>query len=154
MFLHLTIRAVFTRWRLLKGGKYFIFMKMLLSRKRAFTQNISGTVTDQVKFHRYCFWFRVLSQKSSSWFPSWTVKYISQECHDFNFSYLHIEPESDFIFKNIFSLANLNSPTKFVFIFQLLHIKVLAKGISEKQYFNNIVSIKSLFLANWVMWKM
>ena len=42
-----------------------------------------------------------------------TVQYISQECDNFNFSYLHIEPEPGLIFKNISSLANLNLGTKF-----------------------------------------
>ena len=55
----------------------------------------------------------ILSQKSSSWFPSCTIKYTSHECHNFNFSYLHMEPDSGFIFKNISSLANLNSRNKF-----------------------------------------
>ena len=59
------------------------------------------------------------------------------------FSYLHMEPEPGFIFKNICSLANLNSRNNF-----FLHIKLLRKGVQEKLYFNNIVSIESTFLAN------
>ena len=46
------------------------------------------------------------------------------------------------------SLANLNSRTKFEVTLKFLHIKLLGKGIQEKQYFNNIVSIKPTFLAN------
>ena len=56
-----------------------------------------------------------------------------------------MEPESGLIFKNISSLANLNSQTKFEFTFNFLHIKLL--GIHEKIHFNNIVTIKSTFLA-------
>ena len=59
-----------------------------------------------------------------------------------------MEPESGSIFKNISSLANLNSRTKLEFTFKFLHIKLLEKGIQEKLYFNNIVSIKPTFLAN------
>ena len=49
------------------------------------------------------------------------------------------------IFKIISSLANLNLRTKFEII---SIVKFLGKGIQEKLYFNNIVSIKSKFLAN------
>ena len=59
-----------------------------------------------------------------------------------------MEPEPGLIFKNISSLANLNSQTKFEFTFTFLHIKLLGKGIQERLYFNNIVSIKLTFLAN------
>ena len=64
-----------------------------------------------------------------------------------------MEPESGLIFKNISSLVILNSRTKFEFTFKFLHIKVLEKGIQERLYFNNIVSIKPVFLANWMVWK-
>ena len=57
-----------------------------------------------------------------------------------------MEPEPGLIFKNISSLANLHSRTKFEFKF--LHFKLLGKRIQEKLYFNNMVSIKSTFLAN------
>ena len=94
----------------------------------------------------------ILSQKSSAWFPSCTVQYILQECYNFTFSYLYMEPESRLIFKNISSVANLNSLSKFEFTNQnLLDIKLLRKGIQEKLYFNNIVSIKSTFLGNSVV---
>ena len=59
-----------------------------------------------------------------------------------------MEPESGLIFKKISSLANFNSRTKFEFTLKFLHIKLLGKGIQEKLYFNNIVSIKPTFLAN------
>ena len=72
---------------------------------KVFTRNITGTFTDHVKFYP-------LSQKSISWFPSCIVKYISQECHNFDFSYLHMEPEYGLIFKNISSLENLNLHAK------------------------------------------
>ena len=42
-----------------------------------------------------------MSQKSSLWFPSCIAKHISQECHNFNFSYFHMELESGLIIKNI-----------------------------------------------------
>ena len=59
-----------------------------------------------------------------------------------------MEPESGLIFKMLSSLANLNSRTKFELTFTFLNIKLPRKGIQEKLYFNNIVSIKSMFLAN------
>ena len=59
-----------------------------------------------------------------------------------------MKPESGLIFKNISSLANLNSRTKFEFTFTFLYIKLLGKGIQEKLYFNNIMSLKSTFLIN------
>ena len=59
-----------------------------------------------------------------------------------------MKPESVSTLKNISSLANLNSGTKFELTFKFLHIKLLEKGIQEKLYFNNIVSIKPTFLAN------
>ena len=63
-----------------------------------------------------------------------------------------MEPESGLIFKNISSVANLNSLSKFEFTNQnFLDIKLLRKGIQEKLYFNNIVSIKSTFLGNSVV---
>ena len=63
-----------------------------------------------------------------------------------------MEPESRLIFKNISSVANLNSLSKFEFTNQnFLDIKLLRKGIQETLYFNNIVSIKSTFLGNSVV---
>ena len=63
-----------------------------------------------------------------------------------------MEPESRLIFKNISSVANLNSLSKFEFTNQnFLDIKLLRKGIQEKLYFNNIVSIKCTFLGNSVV---
>ena len=59
-----------------------------------------------------------------------------------------MEPEPGLIFKNVSSLANLNSRTKFKFIFKFLHIKLPGKGIQERLYFNNILSIKPTFLTN------
>ena len=59
-----------------------------------------------------------------------------------------MEPGCGLIYKDISSLANLNSQTKFEFTLKILHIKLLGKGIQEKLYFNNIVSIKPTFLAN------
>ena len=55
------------------------------------------------------------------------------------------------MFMNKSGLANLNSQTKFGFTFKFLHIQLLRKGMQEKLYFNNIVSIKSMFLANWLI---
>ena len=68
-------------------------------------------------------------------------------------SNFHMEPECGLIFKNICSLASLNSLTKFEFKLKFFHIKLLGKGIQEKLYFNNIVNIKPTFLANSVIWK-
>ena len=63
-----------------------------------------------------------------------------------------MEPESRLIFKNISSVANLNSLSKVEFTNQnFLDIKLLRKGIQETLYFNNIVSIKSTFLGNSVV---
>ena len=59
-----------------------------------------------------------------------------------------MEPECGLIFKNISSLVNLNSPTKFELTLKFLHIKPQGKGIQEKLYFNDIVSIKPTFLAH------
>ena len=59
-----------------------------------------------------------------------------------------MEPEPGLIFKNISRLADLNSETKFKFTFKFLHIKLLGKGIQERLYFNNVVNIKPIFLAN------
>ena len=66
-----------------------------------------------MKFYANYFSLEILLQKSSLWFPSCNAKYISPECHDFNFSYLHMESESGLIFEIISSLANLNLQTKF-----------------------------------------
>ena len=57
-----------------------------------------------------------------------------------------MEPESDLIFKSVSSLAHLNSRTNFEF--KLLQIKLLGNKIQGKLYFNDIVSIKSTFLAS------
>ena len=38
-------------------------------------------------------------------------------------------------------------------IWKIFYSKLLGKGIQKKLYFNNIVSIKSKFPANWVTWK-
>ena len=65
-----------------------------------------------------------------------------ETCHNFNFSYLHMESDSGLIFKIISSLGNLDLQTKFYCS------KLLGKRIQEKLYFNNIASIKSMFLAN------
>ena len=80
---------------------------------KIFTRNISRIVADHVKFYPKFFSFGILLQKSSSWFPSCTVKYISPAYHKFNFSHLHMEFEPGLIFKIISSLANLNLRTKF-----------------------------------------
>ena len=66
-----------------------------------------------------------------------------------------MEPKPGLIFKNISSLANLNSQTKFKLTLNFLHIKLLGKGIQERLYFNNIFKpiIKPIFLANSVIWK-
>ena len=55
--------------------------------------------------------------------------------------------EPGLIFKNISSLANLNSQNK-----SFSHTKLPGKGIQEKLRFNNIVCIESTFLANLVIW--
>ena len=55
--------------------------------------------------------------------------------------------EPGLIFKNISSLANLNSQNNF-----FSHTKLLGKGIREKLYFNNIVSMESTFLGNLMIW--
>ena len=44
-------------------------------------------------------------KQSSSWFLSCTIKYVLQDCHNSNFSYLHMEPETSLIFKIKSSLA-------------------------------------------------
>ena len=59
-----------------------------------------------------------------SWLQSCTVKYISQEFHIFNFSYLHIEPEPDLIIKNISSLANLKF-TNQIWIYKIKRFCIL-----------------------------
>ena len=110
---------------------------------KLFTRNISGTVPDHVNFFSS---FGTLSEKSSSWFPSFTVKYILEKSHNFNFSYLHMEPESNLIVKSNSSLANLNPLTNFEFTF--LQIKLLGNEIQEKIYLNDILSIKSVFVAS------
>ena len=106
--------SCFTRWRILKGDRYFIFVEDYCHENvlyKPFTRNISRIVADHVKFYPKCFPFGILLQKSSSWFPSFTVKYISPECHNFSFSYLHVESEPGLIFEIISSLENLR--TKF-----------------------------------------
>lgn len=61
------------------------------------------------------FFLKIPSQKSrSSWFPSRTVKYISQEYHNFSFKYLHtarwycMKTESGLVYSNMSIYANLN----------------------------------------------
>ena len=47
-------KSVFTRWKVLKRGSYFIFVKGYFHENvlyKVLTRNISGTVTDQVKFY-------------------------------------------------------------------------------------------------------
>ena len=80
-------------------------------------------------------------------FPIMHRQYISQKYHNFNFSYLHMEPESGLIFKNISILGNLNLRTKFEFTFKFLHIKLIRKEIQQKLYFHDIVSLKPTFLS-------
>ena len=53
-----------------------------------------------------------------------------------------MESDSGLIFKIISSLGNLDLQTKFYCS------KLLGKRIQEKLYFNNIASIKSMFLGN------
>ena len=48
MLLYLTKRAVFTRLKVLARERYFIDAKC---HENVFTQNISGIVTDHVKFY-------------------------------------------------------------------------------------------------------
>ena len=48
------------------------------------------------------------------------------------FSYLYMESKSGLIFKNISSLVNLNSQTKFEFSFKFLHIKHIRKSNLRK----------------------
>ena len=117
------------------------FSERLFSRKcalQSFTRNTSGIVTDLAKFFLNFFHLESII-KIKVWFPSCTVKDIYQECHNFNFSYLHMEPACGSIFENISSLANVNSRTKFECTLKFLHIKLLGKGI---------LSIKPKFLAN------
>ena len=66
-----------------------------------------------------------------------------------------MEPESGLIFKNISSLVNLDSYTKFELAIKVLHIKLPGNGVEEKlnTIYNNIVSIKSSFLGNRVICK-
>ena len=99
----------------LEMRKVLYFCLRLLPRKcvlRKCAGNISRFVGDQVKFYRWFFSFGIPLQKSSSLFPSCTVKCITPECHNFNFWYLHVESEPGLIFKVISSLANLNLRTK------------------------------------------
>ena len=109
MLLYLTKRAVFTRWKVLKRGRYFVFASGYCHKNvlcKVLSQNISGIVKNHIKFCTKFFKFGNLSQKSSSWFRSCTVKYINQKCHNFNFSYLHKKPEFGLTFKNLSSWAN------------------------------------------------
>ena len=115
-------KRVFAWWKVLKRGRYFILVQGCFHENvtnKTFAQNISRTVTDHVKFFPSFFSLGTLSRKSISWFPSCTVKYISQERHNFNFSYLHMESESGLIFKNISSLANLSSHSSFCILSSL-----------------------------------
>ena len=43
--------------------------------------------------------------------------------------------------------------SKLEFTFKFVDIELLRKGIQEQLYFENIVSTKSTFLVNWVIWK-
>ena len=99
-------KSGFYKMKSLKKRKVLCFCLSLLPQKCAL-QSSDPTylkiVTEHVKFYPLFFSFGIISQKSSSWFPSSTVKYISQKCHNLNFSYLHMEPESSLIFKNLSS---------------------------------------------------
>ena len=64
-----------------------------------------------------------------------------------------MEPESALIFKNMSNLADLNLRTKFEFTLMFLHSKLIGKEIQQKLCLNDIVSIKPIFLTNWVISK-
>ena len=143
-------KSYFYKMKSFEKKKELHFFKVI-STKMCFPNFLLEIFQEVLQTSLNTFSFGTLSEKSSSWFASWSVKYISQECQNFKFSYLPMEPESDFIFKNISSLANLNSPTNFEFKF--LQIKLEGNGIQEKPDINDTVNIKSTFLAIWMIWK-
>ena len=55
-----------------------------------------------------------------------------------------MEPEPGLNFKNISSLANLNSRTKFESTFKFLHIKLLGKKFLKKNYVLMILWVSNL----------
>ena len=119
MFLYLTKIAFLQDEKFSKEeGTLFllkvIFTIMCLTK---FSPKISPELLQTtLNFILHIFSFVTLSQKSRLWFPTSTVKYISQECHNCNFSYLHMELESGLIFKNVIILANLNLHLSFLIL--------------------------------------
>ena len=90
-FSTLTKITTFTRGKVLtKGTAYFIFL-YIISTKKCFTQ-FSPEMSQKllgVKFFLFLP-LKILSQKSrNSLSPSRTLKYISQEYHNYSFTYLH-----------------------------------------------------------------
>ena len=147
-------KSCFSKMKSLEKKKVLYFCLRLLSQKCALQSFHRSYLRN---CYRPC---QILSLMFFIWSSIRKIKFMVSLMHRqiyitkvsyFNFSYFHIEPESGLIFKSISSLANLNSQTKFTSKF--LDIKLLRKGTQEKLYFNNIVSIKSAFLANSVIWK-
>ena len=101
----------FYKMKTLERRNVLYFWLRLLSRTfvlhKVFTRDISRIVKDRVKFYPWCFSLGILLQKSYSWFPSCTVKYISQECHNFNYSYLHMQSKHGLFFKILSKVVKL-----------------------------------------------
>ena len=98
IFYTLTKKTIFTRGKVLtKGTAYFILLS-IISTKMCFTQ-FSPEISQKllgVKFFLFLS-LKILSQKSrNSLSPSRTLKYISQEYHNYSFTYLH-KAQSGFI---------------------------------------------------------
>ena len=96
---------------------------------KVFIGDISGTVTDHVKLFLNFSHLKSYHKNQVHGSHHAQSNIFQQECHNLNLSYLHMEPESGLIFKNISSLANLNSRTKFEVTFKFLYIKLLGKRI-------------------------
>ena len=108
---------------------------------RVFARNIPGIVRDHVKVYISFLSLGIQSQKSSSWSTSLTMKYISQENDSFK-SHICISPLSWLWFLVSLWIHEPNASTKGSWTLNSLY---------KKLYFNFIVSIRSKFLANWVI---
>ena len=150
-------KIYFCKMKSLGKRKVLYFCFRLLSRKcvyKVFDRNISGIVTDHVKvilnFFRREFYHKNQVHRSHHAASNIFQKsVIILTFHIFIWNLIRVCYLRIYLVKQIWIYGlNLNSRKK-----TFLNIKLLGKGIQEKLYFNNIVSTKSTFLANWVKWK-
>ena len=115
---------------------------------KVFTRNISGTITDHVKFSVNFFHFK-------SYHKNQAPGSHHTQSNIFNKSVIILTCHICIWNLNVVSfLRTFHELKNQIWVpLKFLHIKLLGKGIQEKLFSNNIVSTKPTFLGNWVIWK-